>query len=152
MMSCLPGRYIRPTCAQNNYAFQQPFNASGPLACVQRHCAVFSPSCLTGFFLLWNSTDLEWRGCKVQLCMHMFEVLSLMKLSLIPCNTYHGFPTCKTCHTITTTNVPTLNVTWKLALALFLLFVSTNWWNVLHDLSLWLCDGHNGTCAASITS
>jgi hypothetical protein len=84
---------------------------SCPLACIQRHCAVFSPSCLTRFFLLWNSTDLEWRGCRIQLCMHMFEVLSLMKLSLIPGNTYHGFPARKTCHTITTTNVPTfLNI------------------------------------------
>jgi hypothetical protein len=112
------------------------------LACVHSHHAVSSTSCHTGFPLPWASTDLRQRSCRIQLCMHMFKVLSLIKLSLIPGDTCHDFPACKTLHTIITANVVTLRM-WKLALILFLFSFEYILVKFVCNLSLWLCDRHN---------
>jgi hypothetical protein len=36
-----------------------------------------------------------------------------------------------------------LNVSWKPTLTMFPFSFSTYWWNLFHDLGLWLCDEHN---------
>jgi hypothetical protein len=44
------------------------------------------------------------------MCMYMFKVLFLTKLSLIPGDACHDFPNRKTFLTVITTNVATLNI------------------------------------------